>query len=385
MLLPALALLAALARQGAPAEPPGPAPRADEAEAQDADEAEEEAPATLLDPEADDEGDEGADSGEATWIEHTVAPREPLEVIAIRYGVDPGKIRAWNGLARRARIRPGQRLRILARRAPPPRERVLHTVREGDTWAALARLHGLDPVDLRAMNGYRAGARPRPGATLEIWSDPTIHAAVAADSPPAGLAAVAPGGVSVGSPSDGRLVNGVRIPESPGHELMYPGSAWGTTHAVRSLLQALTAFRERSPYPRSLVLATMSRQRGRRIAGHLSHQSGRDLDIRLLLRGDLADDLDPIPRRIDWLAVWELVRTFEATGAVSRIFLDYGAQKRLYKAARDAGADRRELRRLLQFPRGSRARRGLVRHSPGHDRHLHVRFACAPYEVECAR
>jgi murein endopeptidase len=25
-----------------------------------------------------------------------------------------------------------------------------------------------------------------------------------------------------------------------------------------------------------------------------------------------------------------------------------------------------------------------VRHSPGHDIHLHVRFACADYESECA-
>jgi murein endopeptidase len=128
----------------------------------------------------------------------------------------------------------------------------------------------------------------------------------------------------------------------------------------------------------------MSRQRGRRIGGHLSHQSGRDLDIRLPLREGLADKLTPTPRRVDWTAVYALVRAFEASGAVTRIFLDYRLQARLYKVAREAGADRRTLRRLIQFPRGSRARRGLLRHSPGHDIHLHVRFACADYESECA-
>ena len=78
------------------------------------------------------------------------------------------------------------------------------------------------------------------------------------------------------------------------------------------------------------------------------------------------------------------MRAFAASGAVTRIFLDYRLQARLYKVAKEAGADRRTLRRLIQFPRGSRAGRGLLRHSPGHDIHLHVRFACADYESECA-
>jgi murein endopeptidase len=128
----------------------------------------------------------------------------------------------------------------------------------------------------------------------------------------------------------------------------------------------------------------MSRQRGRRIGGHRSHQSGRDLDIRLPLRDGFADKVTPTPRRVDWAAVHALVRAFDESGAVTRIFLDYRLQKRLYKVAKAAGADRKTLRRLIQFPRGPAAGRGLVRHSPGHDIHIHVRFACAAHESECA-
>lgn len=338
---------------------------------------------------AEDPGDtedaDDADTGEAQWVIHVVAPRETLIQIATRYRVDHGKIRAWKGLRSRAPIRGGQRLKILARRTPPPREALRYVVQEGDTWRSIARAHGVDPVDLRAYNKSRAGRALTPGQTLEIWIDPTLHAAIRADAPATALAATIPaGGFSVGTPNAGRLVNGVRIPEGDDYALRYPGSAWGTTYAVRSLVEVLSAWRETTGYRGTLTIGAMSRQRGRPIGGHLSHQSGRDVDIRLPLREGLADTLDPKPRRIAWDAVWALVLALEASGTVDRVFLDYPLQKRLYKAAKEAGADRAALRRLIQFPRGSAAPRGLLRHSPGHDIHIHVRFRCAPYELECA-
>lgn len=337
------------------------------------------------DTDGDTERDATGDDTKDAWIVHEVAPEETIAQLALRYRVDPGKLRGWNGLGRRARARPGQRLRLLAERTPPPRERVRYTVREGDTWTSIARDHGADPSDVRAYNIKRTGRRLYPGLELDVWRDPLLAAAVAADTPPSGpAAAIRPGGFSVGRPSDGRLVNGVQIPESADYDRRYPGSAWGTSFAVRHLVDTLHRWREESDYGGLLRLGAMSRQRGRRIGGHRSHQSGRDLDIRLPLREGLADTMSPTPRRADWVAVYALVRAFDASGAVTQIFLDYRLQARLYKVAKAAGADRRTLRRLIQFPRGSGAGRGLLRHSPGHDIHLHVRFACADYESECA-
>lgn len=347
----------------------------------------------IREPEAGDDDDSDDNSDDASepaatsdgWIVHEVVPGETLAELALRYRVDPGKLRGWNGLGRRARARPGQRLRLRPGRTPPPREWVRHTVGEGDTWTSIARIHGADPSDVRAYNIKRTGRRLYPGLELDVWRDPGLADAVAADTPPSGpAAAIRPGGFSVGRPSDGRLVNGVQIPASADYDRLYPGSAWGTSFAVRHLVDTLHRWREESDYGGLLRLGAMSRQRGRRISGHRSHQSGRDLDIRLPLREGLADAMTPTPRRVDWAAVYSLVRAFAASGAVTRIFLDYRLQNRLYKVAREAGADRRTLRRLIQFPRGSGAPRGLVRHSPGHDIHLHVRFACAEYESECA-
>lgn len=333
----------------------------------------------------DDTERDDTDDDTKTWIVHGVAPAETIAGLALRYRVDPGKIRGWNGLGRSTRLRPGQRLRLLTRRTPSQRERVRYTVLEGDTWASIARSHGADPSDVRAYNIKRTGWRLYPGLELDVWRDPIIADAVAADAPPAGpAAAIRPGGFSVGRPSDGRLVNGVQIPESADYDLRYPGSAWGTSFAVRHLVDTLHRWREEGDYTGLLRLGAMSRQRGRRIGGHRSHQSGRDLDIRLPLREGFADKMTPTPRRVDWVAVYALLRAFEASGAVTRIFLDYRLQKRLYKVAKEAGADRETLRRLIQFPRGKKASRGLLRHSPGHDIHIHVRFACADYESECA-
>ena len=369
----------------APAEPSGGAVRLDST------------PTTAIadatpDPEAGDDTDDtddthdtdDTDATDATWVVHEVVPGETLAQLALRYRVDPGKLRAWNGLGSRARARPGVRLRVLARRGPPQRERVRYTVREADTWTSVARDHGADPADLRAYNIKRTGRRLYPGLELDVWRDPLIADAVATDAPSGLAAAIRPGGFSVGRPSDGRLVNGVQVPESADYGRRYPGSAWGTSFAVRQLVDTLHRWREDSGYAGLLRLGAMSRQRGRRIGGHRSHQSGRDLDIRLPLRDGFADTMTPTPRRVDWVAVYALVRAFDASGAVTQIFLDYRLQKRVYKVAKAAGADRLTLRRLIQFPRGSAASRGLVRHSPGHDIHLHVRFACADYERECS-
>jgi hypothetical protein len=102
------------------------------------------------------------------------------------------------------------------------------------------------------------------------------------------------------------------------------------------------------------------------------------------LRVELPPSLDPIPRRIDWQTTWTLVSAFVEAESVEVIFLDYGSQRRLYKAAQALGIDEQTLAETLQYPRGSKANLGRVRHSPGHEGHIHVRFACGPAEPECA-
>ncbi|PRQ08860.1 penicillin-insensitive murein endopeptidase [Enhygromyxa salina] len=321
------------------------------------------------------------------WIVHQTIPRETIEQLALRYGVQAQSIRGWNDMTAEQQPHPWrpEPLRIRARQVPPPRQALEHVVVVGDSWGSIARRYGVDYRNLRAWNVGELGRELEPDEHVQVWVDPIVFNAIVHDNPASDrLARVRPGAHSVGTPQTGSLIAGVQIPPGQGYELRFPKSAYGTTHAVREAVAALDRFVASTEHPHPISVGTMSRQRGGEIGSHLSHQTGRDLDIRLPLRAEVPQALNPTPRRIAWDVTWELVRAFAQSPSVQVIFLDYDSQRRLYKAAKAAGASEPVLDDTLQFPRGSAASLGLVRHSPGHEGHIHVRFDCGPAEPECA-
>ncbi len=315
------------------------------------------------------------------WIRHKVAPRETIAEIAFRHGVEPWEVRGWNGLGDDVeRVRRGLRLRIRAARIPPARAEVEYTIAQGDSWASIARAHGVTPSDLRSYNWPYRG-KMKPGNVLTVFADPIVRDWVAA-TPSAGER-VRRGAVGIGAPDMGVLLAGVQIPEGEGYRLRMPQTSYGTSYAVSELLRGLDDFRTRTPWQGQLALGSMSGPHGGPVGHHKSHQTGRDIDIRLPRREGVSRYADLRARRVDWAAAWAFVQAFAALDT-QVIFLDYKRQKHLYRAAQAAGAEDDELTSLLQYPRGAYARRGLVRHYPGHDKHFHVRFSCGPCEVACA-
>lgn len=318
-------------------------------------------------------------------IEHRRAPRESLTQIAHRYGVTEAKLREWNELGPDdPPPRRSKRLEVRARRLPPSREHIEYVVQPGDTWWTVALRHGVDGRDLRAHN-YPYSKKMRPGATLHVWIDPVVYRWITEGPdplPPDRDRQQRRGAVSIGSPADGVLLNGLRIPDDPGVQLRLPRSAYGTSHAVEQLMLAVAAFHERSEYPLPIPVGSMSRPRGGPITGHKSHQSGRDVDLALLRRPDVPAWREIRGSRVEWGAMWQLVLALSEVDAMV-IFLDYQAQRRLYRAGVAAGASEAELDALIQYPRGYKASRGLVRHASGHEHHMHVRFGCGSFETEC--
>lgn len=318
-------------------------------------------------------------------VRHKVVPRETLHQIAYRYGVEPWELRGWNGLGEDIeRVKTGTRLEIKARQIPPPRKKISYTVQEGDTWWRVAARHGVDSKDLRSYNWPYRG-KMEPGRTLSVWVDPIVYAwlqQVPPDFDQDDSAQIRAGGLSVGRPSDGRLIGGVPIPEEPGWEIRFPGSAYGSTYAVTELRSVLRRFRDESGYEGVIRVGTMSNPRGGLVGHHKSHQSGRDVDIRLPRKVGVPRGVPLTLRRIDWVATWKLLETVVHSDIVV-VFLDYSTQRRVYRAAKAAGVPESRLAEVLQYPRGSHARVAPVRHSSGHDKHMHVRFACGPCEVEC--
>jgi murein endopeptidase len=131
------------------------------------------------------------------------------------------------------------------------------------------------------------------------------------------------------------------------------------------------------------LLGSMSLPHGGPLPGHGSHQTGRDLDIRLPLSADNPPWFPIKPWRVDYEALWKLVEALADTGEIEAVFLDYELQKGLHKAATELGADQDALHRLIQWPRGRAEGEGLVRHAGGHLSQIHVRFRCGRHETEC--
>jgi LysM repeat protein len=324
--------------------------------------------------------------GQRRVIQHVVVPIESLDQIAHRYGVRPDSLRIQNGLKPETQsVKNGSTLRVKAKKVPPTRVLYRYVVQPGDSWWKIGTRFGVDSVELRAANGDPTDRyRLRVGQTLEMWLDPVLFEWIAVEERPDDPTAIRPGAASVGTPQNGRLINGVEIPDAPHIHKKYPSSSFGTTHAVTVLMEGLARFHARYRTARPLSLGQMSRRHGGPLQGHLSHQSGRDIDIRLPLRADFPDDFGVRPERVDWTAVWHLVSAFIDTGEILVIFLDYDMQQFVYEAAKSLGSTPEELRTHLQVP-GGRMAPGLVRHSPGHEAHIHVRFKCGPHEPECVQ
>jgi len=317
------------------------------------------------------------------WVVHEVVPVESVDQVAYRYAVRPDALRMWNGVkAETTQLKKGARLKVKPRRIPPPRRPYEYWVQPGDTWWSIATTFGVDSRDLRSTN-WSAPQRLKVGQSVELWIDPVVYLWVTSEGDPHTPITVRRGAVGIGPPQSGRLINGVQLPKHGAYQLKLPPSAFGTTHAVAHVVLAMDEFVKRSGYSRKLMIGSMSAKHGGPLSGHVSHQTGRDLDIRLPLLASVPEWSPVVPSRVDWQALWHLLEAFAATGQVVVVFLDYDMQEHLYKAATAMGVAEVDRKRVLQWPRGNKAHLGFVRHSPGHLAHIHVRMACGPYETEC--
>jgi hypothetical protein len=318
------------------------------------------------------------------WIRHRVRPRERLTQIAARYGVLLSDLVEWNNLDPNEPTPPRRlrSLRVLTDRSVPGRLEVRYRAAPGEGWGDIAAKFRVEQPDLRAWNWRHR--RPSPDAVLVLWVDPGIPRTISPGQGPAipETFDVPAGGVSVGRPDRGKLERGVQLPPSELYSRGYPGGLYGSSQTIEVVQRAMAHFRHDTGYEGEIVIGAISRQRGRRFPPHVSHQSGRDIDIRLPLLPGVPAHHDPNPDEIDWAATWGLVRAFVDTERVSIIFLDVDLQRRLYEAARVMGESHESLREVISWPSWKNKRRPIVRHAKGHDGHLHVRVGCAPGAIE---
>lgn len=335
-----------------------------------------------------DDADEGGEAeGEGPkWLTHRVVPRETLDTIAMRYGVTREQLVRWNKkkLGKKQWIYAGQSLRVRANILAPPREKITYIVEKGDTWGKIADHFGVPTKDLRAWNP-KVPKKFRAGAKLKVYTDPKAPppavAGADAGAPLEELPYVRRGGIGVGRPNRGQLINGVQLPESEMVRVLDPDKVWGTSHTIEHLLEAIASFRRNTGFDQPLTVSSISLKNGGKFGPHSSHRTGRDVDIRLPRKPGAGKG--EAPSSVDWRNTWKLVEALVATGEVEYIFVSWSRQKYLYRAAQSSGVSSDELGKLIQYPRKASTNKGVVRHSPGHTVHLHVRFTCTPGNSRC--
>lgn len=331
------------------------------------------------------------------WVRHLVGPRETLQDISARYGTDPGRVREWNpkALAKTGKRRflvEGDELRVKATRVPPPREPIEYSAEPGDTWETVAVDHRVDVSDLKAYNDGSSEdsmAELETGRTITVWIDPAIQWTVnrkpGPEIDPAWLD-IPQGALSHGHPNRGRITGEpCLLPDIPQlYTRRFERIAHGSSHAIELIVRAFANFRRDTGYEGEFIVGSISRPHGRRFPPHRSHQTGRDVDIRLPMLPWFPTAINPPAEQIDWRAVWGLIDAFLATGGVEMIFLDHKLQRPLYYAALSMGASVEELDQIISWPRrdGNKGKQ-LIRHSAGHEGHIHVRLRCGPDEPQC--
>lgn len=235
-----------------------------------------------------------------------------------------------------------------------------------------------DPTDRELEILDMANAESTDDFLLALPGSSGLRADAAADLIPDGAR-------SVGTPQRGKIRGAIPLPPRPHlYTRRHPGRSFGSTHTIRTIQTALSTLRSDKGVRTEVMIGDISLPSGGPISPHVSHQSGRDIDIRLLLVAGLDRKTVPVDASsVDWDATWTMVESFLETGAVSVLFLDFNRQSLLHAAALRAGVHPNLARRWFQWPQ--RGGPGMIRHEDGHRAHVHIRLGCGHDEPDCQR
>ncbi|MFT3697307.1 MAG: penicillin-insensitive murein endopeptidase [Kofleriaceae bacterium] len=186
------------------------------------------------------------------------------------------------------------------------------------------------------------------------------------------------GAQALGAPWAGSLDHAAKLQAGEGYFIKRPARSYGTQRLIDYTRSAIAEVRALYPDVHTLAVGDISAELGGKISDHRSHQSGLDVDIGFYFKSGATQRFDDANADLDLEATWALLTAFTRIAAqddgVQMIFLDYDVQRRLYDCAKKRGTRDEELAFMFQYPNGPSELTGLVRHWPGHQNHMHVRF-----------
>jgi penicillin-insensitive murein endopeptidase len=207
-----------------------------------------------------------------------------------------------------------------------------------------------------------AEPRPHPFAAL---TDEKLAAMLVED--PSAL-----GPLSIGLPNAGALIGGMQMPDGARWQVVNPRETWGTSETIEFLILCIDEVNEEFPDTLPIPIGDIGKPEGGALPPHLSHQSGRDVDVGYYYTTGDKWYTPARPNNLDLPRTWALVRAMVTRTDVEVIFIDRSIQKLLRGYAEGIGEDATWLDDLFGGP--ASALRALIRHEPGHRTHIHVRF-----------
>jgi murein endopeptidase len=189
---------------------------------------------------------------------------------------------------------------------------------------------------------------------------------------------------AVGRPNNGSLSDGKQLVSLPGADVLEPDRCWGTPEAVDLLTYAVNETKKMFPNAPDILIGDFSKQNGGPLPPHISHQSGRDVDVGFYSaahkkpRGFFEGGKDTI----DLEMTWYFIETLLVTDRITFILVDQSIGKLLYDFAGEGYSEQR-LAYWFQYPNAPGSREGIIRHAPRHRDHLHIRFKCPDNDSLC--
>lgn len=197
---------------------------------------------------------------------------------------------------------------------------------------------------------------------------------------------------SQGKASRGRLRNARLMPEGRGYYLRdVRSSLWGTDTTIQSLMTAFKVYADAYPDGPAINLGDISRRRGGKLKPHISHQSGRDVDVGFVHTRE-ASEKGVIKKRfiratadnLDAEKTWVFIKAVIQTGNVQTIFVDKSVQKALWNVAKDEITEEQR-DAIFSWPHRASSSSALFQFWPGHRNHFHIRFKCPPRQYGCRK
>lgn len=213
------------------------------------------------------------------------------------------------------------------------------------------------------------------GPVLTEWSDSGLKQA--AHDHPSSL-----GPLSIGYPNNGRLLNGVKPEDGALFELVADDYAWGTQETIEYLKEAVRVVHSEHEDTLPLHIGHISKKSGGYLSPHLSHQSGRDVDLGYYYKSKRNWYRRATWKTLDVERTWTLVRAFITETDVEMLLIDHSIQSLLRKHAERIGEDKTWLQQVF---RGSPERPAIIRHVRGHATHIHARFFSPHAQVNAQR